>query len=203
VIFPRGFRIKLLTADGEAITNWWLSQDLPGSNNENVAPQNWLALTVPEPPEGADIKIEIAPATGDESLDGGVFPLDEDYVNYQSYALQLYRYDAAANVVQQTAQGNMGTQPQTWEFTAGTVKQKLDWESLLQELDQLNQHGLISPVAANRLKQIPQFAMNSSESVSHRYLTWFNNLFQQILVFDDSLTSDSARNYLQTWLDHH
>jgi hypothetical protein len=203
VIFPRGFRVKLLTADGETITNWWLSQDLPGSNSENFFPAKWLALTVPEPPEEVDLKIEIAPATGDVSLDGGIFPFDEAYIPYQPYTLQLYRYDAEANVTQQIAQGNMGTHPQTWEFTASKVHQKLDWESMLQELNQLDQRGLISPVVAGRLKHIAQFALISSESASQRYLTWLNNLYQQILSFNTSLIHDDARNYLQTWIQIH
>lgn len=210
LVFPRGYRIKILTADGVTITNWWLSQDLPGSLSEDFSPSRWLALTVPQPPDGEDFKLEIAPATGQVGLDGGEFPVVENLAPYQAYELQLYRYNAEANVTQFALKGAMGTLPQLWEFSGTTVQQKLDWQSLERELTLLEQRGLLFPVVAARLKQIVQLAQMSSDlehsaverqQINRRYLTWFKNLFEQVQVFDARLVSAEARSYLEILLD--
>ena len=210
VIFPRGYRIKLLTADGVTITNWWLSQDLPGSVAEDSVSNRWLALTVPQPPDHDHLRIEIAPATGQVGLDGGEFPVVENLLPYQMYELQLYRYDAAANVTQQKIQSVMGTQPEVWDFSNTIPQSMFDWQNLERELIQLEQRDSLFPVVAARLRQIAQLAQMSlaheqSEStkqrITQRYLTWFKNLFEQILTYDATLIGDEAKNYLKTLLN--
>lgn len=212
IVFPKGLRIKLLTADGAMLTQWWLSQDQPGSD-ETVPDSKWQALTVPQPPPGEQLKLLVARATGDENLDGGQFPADEELPLYQPYELKFFQYDDQANPQTVTLQQQLGVSEQAWELNFETpeltVHSQLDWDYLIQELNQFEVDQRISPVVAARLRHIAVYARAYSEiemsaaehtQINQRYLTWFRNLFSQVQTYDATLISETATQYLQIWL---
>ena len=224
ILIPRGLRVKLFDDLGVPVTNWWLSQDAPGTlgiDQSQINPLSWQVLTVPQPPQAQKIRLEIARATGDPEQDGAEFWPAEAMINlpfWQPLTVKFLHYDDQAEVRVKELTVRAIETPQVWEldFTYPAepmAKLHWSWFQWREMVRQSTEQQLLPPPAAAKLNYVAALAQAmetvqpdqlTNSITNQRYGRWLIRILAQTQTQWPESTNLTAIDFLhqllQDWL---